>query len=61
MTVIGVPKERKNNENRVALTPAGAGMLAARGHTVLVESGAGAGFHEHGVPPCGQHPRSRRR
>lgn len=43
MTVIGVPKERKNNENRVALTPAGAGMLAARGHTVLVESGAGAG------------------
>ncbi|WP_166239223.1 alanine dehydrogenase [Paenibacillus turpanensis] len=40
---IGVPKEIKNNENRVALTPAGAGMLTAAGHSVLVERSAGEG------------------
>ncbi len=42
-TVIGVPKEIKNNENRIALTPAGAGMLRDAGHRVVVESGAGIG------------------
>ncbi|MCI3920217.1 alanine dehydrogenase [Paenibacillus sp. TRM 82003] len=41
--IIGVPKEIKNHEYRVALTPAGAGMLRAAGHTVVVESGAGVG------------------
>ena len=41
--IIGVPKEIKNNENRVGLTPAGAYVLASHGHTVLVEQGAGAG------------------
>ncbi|TLS53024.1 alanine dehydrogenase [Paenibacillus antri] len=41
--IVGVPKEIKNNEFRVALTPAGAGMLAAAGHEVVVEAGAGAG------------------
>ncbi|WP_189016978.1 alanine dehydrogenase [Paenibacillus marchantiophytorum] len=41
--VIGVPKEIKNNENRVALTPGGASMLLGAGHQVLVESGAGLG------------------
>lgn len=41
--VIGVPKEIKNNENRVALTPGGATMLMMAGHQVLVEAGAGAG------------------
>ena len=40
---IGVPKEIKDNENRVALTPAGAAALRARGHEVVVELGAGAG------------------
>lgn len=40
---IGVPTETKNNEDRVALTPAGAHQLAAAGHTVLVQAGAGAG------------------
>ncbi|PRO64533.1 alanine dehydrogenase [Alkalicoccus urumqiensis] len=40
---IGIPAEIKNNENRVAITPAGAGMLAGEGHTVLVEKGAGSG------------------
>jgi alanine dehydrogenase len=40
---IGVPKEIKDNEARVALTPAGAAVLAKRGHTVTIEHGAGAG------------------
>jgi len=41
--IIGVAKEIKNNENRVALTPAGAEMLRQAGHTVLVEQNAGLG------------------
>ncbi|SEN22171.1 alanine dehydrogenase [Paenibacillus sp. OV219] len=41
--IIGVPKEIKSSEYRVALTPAGAGMLKAAGHEVLVEAGAGVG------------------
>lgn len=41
--IIGVPKEIKNNENRVALTPAGALELTKRGHTVYVQSTAGIG------------------
>jgi alanine dehydrogenase len=41
--IIGIPKEIKNNENRVALTPAGAHALAAHGHQVLVLAGAGEG------------------
>jgi alanine dehydrogenase len=40
---IGVVKEIKADEYRVALTPAGAHELAGRGHEVLVESGAGEG------------------
>lgn len=40
---IGIPKEIKTNENRVALVPAGAEALVAAGHTVLVEQGAGLG------------------
>lgn len=41
--VIGVPKEIKTLENRVALTPGGVESLVRRGHTVLVERGAGEG------------------
>lgn len=41
--IIGVPTEIKNNENRVALTPAGAMALKQAGHTVLVQAGAGLG------------------
>ncbi len=41
--IIGVPKEIKNNENRVALTPAGAFELNKRGHKVYVQSTAGLG------------------
>lgn len=46
--IIGVPKEIKNNENRVALTPAGAIELTKRGHTVYVQStaGIGSGFED---------------
>ena len=39
--IIGCPKEIKNNENRVALTPGGALDLVRRGHTVYVQTGAG--------------------
>lgn len=41
--IIGVPKEIKNNENRVALTPSGVVELAKRGHEVFVQSTAGNG------------------
>lgn len=41
--IIGVPKEIKNNENRVALTPAGALELSKHNHTVYVQSTAGDG------------------
>jgi alanine dehydrogenase len=40
---IGVPKEIKNNENRVALTPAGVVSFLTAGHTVLIEKDAGIG------------------
>src|SRR5215218_5003941 len=40
---IGVPKEIKTNENRIALVPAGAESLVAAGHTVIVERGGGEG------------------
>lgn len=45
---IGVPAEVKNNEFRVAMTPAGAHALAQRGHRVDIEAGAGlgAGYHD---------------
>jgi alanine dehydrogenase len=41
--IIGVPKEIKNNENRVALTPAGVISFVKAGHKVLVEKDAGIG------------------
>jgi alanine dehydrogenase len=41
--VIGVPKEIKDHEFRVALTPHGAKELCGRGHRVLVQQGAGEG------------------
>lgn len=39
--IIGVPKEIKTQESRVALTPAGADALVKAGHTVLLQKGAG--------------------
>jgi alanine dehydrogenase len=41
--IIGVPKEIKAEENRVALTPAGVNALVSHGHRVVIERGAGAG------------------
>ena len=41
--IIGVPTEIKNNENRIALTPAGAAELVKRGHEVYIQSGGGNG------------------
>lgn len=40
---VGIPAEVKNNEFRVAITPAGVHQLVARGHEVLVQAGAGEG------------------
>jgi alanine dehydrogenase len=41
--IIGIPKEVKNNENRVSMTPAGIDALVSTGHQVIVEKGAGLG------------------
>jgi alanine dehydrogenase len=41
--IVGVPKEIKNNENRVAMTPASVFSLVNAGHKVLIETGAGLG------------------
>jgi alanine dehydrogenase len=41
--IIGLPKEIKNNENRVALTPAGVSALTKKGHQVYVQATAGMG------------------
>ena len=53
--IIGVPKEIKNNENRVALTPAGANALVREGHKVLVEkwAGVGSGFSDESYVSAG--------
>ncbi|HVB00350.1 MAG TPA: hypothetical protein VNE42_03685, partial [Acidimicrobiales bacterium] len=40
---VGVPREVKTDENRVAMTAAGVRELVHAGHSVLVEAGAGAG------------------
>ncbi|GGF40201.1 alanine dehydrogenase [Williamsia phyllosphaerae] len=40
---IGIPREIKNNEFRVAITPAGVSELSRRGHEVVIEAGAGLG------------------
>ena len=54
---IGVPAEIKNNEFRVAMTPAGVHALAQRGHEVAIQSGAGigAGYHDAEYLAAGAH------
>ena len=44
--IIGIPKEIKNNENRVGMTPAGVSELVRHGHKVYVQhtAGNGSGF-----------------
>ena len=46
--IIGIPKEIKNNENRVAMTPAGVQEMTRRGNKVYVQATAGEniGFTE---------------
>ena len=45
---VGIPKEIKNNENRVGMTPAGVAAMTARGHEVFVQhtAGDGSGFSD---------------
>jgi alanine dehydrogenase len=54
---IGVPKEIKNNENRVAMTPAGVFNLVKYGHEVYIERGAGLGsaFTDEDYAAAGAH------
>ncbi len=42
---IGIPREIKNNENRVGLSPSGVHALVEAGHEVLVETRAGEGSY----------------
>ena len=53
--IIGVPKEIKNNENRVAITPAGAKELIKKGHTVYIQHTAGenSGFPDNDYEKVG--------
>ena len=45
--IVGVPKEVKTEEHRVAITPVGVRELVERGHSVLIEKGAGEGSTIH--------------
>src|SRR5690606_42004824 len=53
--IVGVPKETKADEYRVALLPVGAELLVNDGHRVLVEAGAGArsGFSDEAYTSAG--------
>ncbi|MCI4667022.1 MAG: alanine dehydrogenase [Bacteroidia bacterium] len=53
--LIGVPKEIKNNENRVAMTPAGVMELVKRGHNVMIQTqaGIGSGFSDESYKEAG--------
>ncbi len=60
--IVGVPKEVKQDEYRVAMVPAGVEELTRAGHTVLIQSGAGAGsgisdeqYTTNGGTHCRQH------
>ena len=53
--LVGVPREIKDNENRVAMVPGGVAALVARGHGVLVEktAGLGSGFSDEAYAAAG--------
>lgn len=55
--IIGVPKEIKNNENRVAVTPSGVNEFVKNGHTVYVQhtAGEGSGFLDEDYQNAGAH------
>lgn len=52
---VGVPKEIKNNENRVGMTPSGVAELVNRGHIVYVQhtAGEGSGFSDEAYTKVG--------
>lgn len=52
---IGLPKEISNDESRISLTPGGVSVLAANGHEVFIEQGAGEGanFDDHEYSEAG--------
>ncbi len=53
--IIGVPKEIKNNENRVGMTPAGVAELIKKGHTVYIQhlAGSNSGFSDEAYTAAG--------
>ena len=53
--IIGIPKEIKNNENRVGMTPAGVAEFIKRGHKVYVQAtaGVGSGFYDEAYTAVG--------
>lgn len=55
--IVGIPKEIKNNENRVSMTPAGVRELVKRGHTIYVQHTAGenSGFPDAEYERAGAH------
>ncbi len=55
--IVGIPKEIKSYENRVAITPAGVVLLTESGHQVLVEqeAGSGSGFSNEEYKSAGAH------
>jgi alanine dehydrogenase len=56
--IVGIPKEIKAEENRVAITPAGVTALVSHGHRVLVErhAGGGSGFTDEQYRAAGRAP-----
>ena len=55
MTIVGIPKETKRDEYRVALLPVGVEDLVRAGHTVIVQrtAGAGSGLPDEAYQACG--------
>jgi len=62
--IIGIPKEIKSNENRVAIVPSGVKAFVQSGHNVIVETRAGIGvvfrMRTMRLPGRKSHPRPRR-
>mgnify|MGYP000313408602 FL=1 len=52
--IIGVPKEIKNNENRVGMTPSGVAEVVKQGHRVFIQHTAGvnSGFPDEAYQAC---------
>ena len=61
--IIGVPKEIKNNENRVGMTPSGVAEVVKQGHRVFIQHTAGinSGFPDEAYQAVGAYPANNRR